>query len=232
MRVDCPKHTSVLGGGESAQAALGQLELRQTYPADGSDQNHKLGDAWVVLVRNGAGPKATVKASAACGNADVTYATKSLTVLANTEQDTACPAGLFAYSGGISSSSRQLHVDSEFPLTEVANTEWSGYYYASSQIAATGYAVCLGTSPEITTKDVSTISENHFAETAARCPKSKRVYGAGISTNAGLQFHTLTEATTEGSPKPVGGQARAGMYFFGAPSTWDMRVYAACGPKL
>jgi len=226
----CPKHTRVLGGGEFTSAGFGKLELRQTFPADLGDRGTVPDDGWGVAAFNPGKKGVAITVIATCGDTSARYVTTPVQLSPNSdlEHDVSCPAGRYAYSGGVSANSKKLRLNSEFPI-ESPSTGWGAYYYASKAIHATSYAVCLKQPPQDPVFTMQAIPQNTQAGHGVECQPGTKVYGGGLATSAGSGAETISSA----GPSPTqGGGVFNGFSDFTANYHPELAVYATCGPKL
>jgi hypothetical protein len=230
----CPKGTSVVGGGEQASTKFGTIDLRQTSPVDSGDSGNSPDDGWGVGVYNQSSKPSSIRATAACGDAHATYVQKRVPLKAHDgrEQDARCPSGLHAYSGGVSSKSSRLRLESTFLAgNHSPSRTWTTDFSAPTELTATAYAVCLKPAPQIPVADVSTPLAGAEAEAHIFCFGSTRAYGASFRTNSSGKVETINSLgliAPTASIKNGGGRVATDFTENGL----GMELKLICGPKL
>jgi hypothetical protein len=239
LTATCPKHTHVLGGGETNKGPHDSILLRQTFPVDGPDTDHKTDDGWRVRLVNKGSQPVTVKAEAVCGKTKVRYAAVRFVAKAGKEvgQETAtCPAGTFAYSGGFAAPAKsKVYMNSTFPSdpSSTGATAWGTYVDnpgSNDEDNAAVIAVCGGSQPEISTGSSTSASPSQVSSKSP-CPAGKLAYGGGFDTTAGYKAAGIN------SNGPLSFEGVAGRLWnvvtdlFGANS-YTITHYTVCGPTL
>ena len=228
--VPCPKGTHVVGGGARTSAGYKTLDLRQTFPADLRDKDHKPDDGWGDVLFNQSKKKIRVKAVAACGAEHVDYAVDKVSLPDSSveqEHDVACPAGDYAFGGGVRGPANRVRFDSTFPSTD---TDWGSYYASIGGTSkAKSYAVCLGATPAYSDVSIQ-MAPNARDGAKPPCPGGTRIYGGGIVSNATRPNIILGSA----APDPAIGQNGGFQGFSDIDATFDVEISidAVCGPTL
>lgn len=231
----CPRHTRVLGGGEINNAGYGSIILDQSFPFDGGDADHKPDDGWRVRVKNASSGKLAIQVQANCGHTKVSYRKRSFDIGAGEEGDEYkdCPAGEFAYAGGIGGSAHAtFFLNSTFPSPGgTGSSEWGGYVDAPQKSTATLYAICGKAEPIIVEATLSSITIGTQGSIDASCPPGRHGYGGGLGTTAGYQdlaINSLAGVSVGGTPG-AGWLTSADVI---GPYAPDVTVSAVCGKSL
>jgi hypothetical protein len=155
LRVNCPSHTHVTGGGASIFGATGQGYLNSTYPVDGSDSGTKPDDGWKSRTFNVTGSGKSMDAFAICeaGSAPQ-YETTTLSLPVSTDVgfDLDCPAATALLSAGmqITGDSSQAHLTGLVPEDSPSDADTSPddyglfvSYNETSTKSETPFSVCV-----------------------------------------------------------------------------------------
>ena len=105
LKVSCPAGTNVIGGGVSIVGGDHADEVRASEPADGSDADHAIGDAWFGAAGNGSAVKVKMTVTAICDGSSATYQIKfhAPVLLLTNHKNSAqvmCPSGTRVVGGG------------------------------------------------------------------------------------------------------------------------------------
>jgi hypothetical protein len=232
----CPKHTSVLGGGEVASTGFKTIDMRQTYPVDGSDSNATPDDGWGTGVYNDSRKPSRITVTASCGDTRVKYVKARVSVKTRHSRvhDLHCPSGLHADSGGVFAKSNHLRLDSTFLKggAGAAGHVWSSGISAPKPLKATLYAACLKPTPALGSSAGQAPSSDEFTLEAS-CFGPTRAYGASVATSGTGKDQTINSLSVVAPTHadPHGGVTTA-MDFGPKGGNEGMDLESICGPKL
>jgi hypothetical protein len=155
-KVPCPPGSSVAGGGVGAPGDHG-VEVGVSEPADGSDRNHKVGDAWVGSESNSSAVRVKMSVVAICAaRGHYRYVRSAAKNVPDNQVKTvkaACPGSSSVTGGGLDLTGRTIDREAgdSYPIDDgdagsapdngwsaTANNDASG-----SSAKARAFAVCL-----------------------------------------------------------------------------------------
>jgi len=123
LKVSCPAGTQVIGGGVSIIGGDHADEVRASEPADGSDADHAVNDAWYGAAGNGSSVKVKLKVTAICDGSGATYQIKShapvlLTTGHKNSSQVMCPSGTRLVGGGadVSGANTNMEIHDMYPI--------------------------------------------------------------------------------------------------------------------
>ena len=123
LKVSCPADTQVIGGGVAIVGGDHADEVRASEPADGSDADHAIGDAWFGAAGNGSAVKVKMTVTAICDGSSATYQIKfhAPVLLLTNHKNSAqvmCPSGTRVVGGGadITGSSTNMEIHDMYPI--------------------------------------------------------------------------------------------------------------------
>jgi len=123
LKVSCPQGSRVIGGGVSILDGDHAAEFHASEPADGSDADHAIGDAWYGSAGNGSATKIHLKVTAICDGSSATYKIKWHTpvLLTTNHKNSAqanCPAGTRLVGGGadVTGANTDMEIHEMYPV--------------------------------------------------------------------------------------------------------------------
>ena len=180
-KVNCPKGTHVVSGGESNDALFGHIRLHHSHPIDGTDDDKRPDDGWAIGAQSNGDFRITV--FAVCVDRKVRYVTKKLAAdsLDQTNFTIDCPSGTSAVGGG-DQGRKALAENSGWPVPE----GWTFFIdnSANQALPLTGYAICVKFGLEVSQLTTMVPGNSQLSRTPA-CPAHRFVVGGGTSNGGG-----------------------------------------------
>jgi hypothetical protein len=188
----CPKGTHVVGGGAriGSSNAVGEADIKASYPSDRQGTDRRPDGAWVALAENGSGAPKALDVMAVCKQGKFHYRRVSHGIRSGTARTlkTSCPGDTHVSGGGVGAFGNQLtgaYLNSSFPYDDadagsVPDDGWKGRIYngAGERNGMIAYAICGA--KRLHYETVGPLALMGGVPFDSVCPASRHVTGGGV----------------------------------------------------